>query len=354
MNSKLKLSMALIASLTLEACGGGGGSTNTASITPPPAVTPTTPTSPAYISANLQTSVPALTYAQNSQEYPFVSGLNAVRKSIGLGLLAQNVSLDKAASNHVKYVTANSISNGGTVDMAALNSTYGVPNFHIEDPVKAGFTGVRVGDRVKFAGYGSDAAGEAGSYGTGAESLATLIATVYHRQSVLDQSSIDIGVAVASDSFGTTVVDMGLTGLGQHNASDFIGSYPSDKQTLVPLFMSVEAPNPFSDIAATTQAAFSQATSYPVSIIVADSQSLSVTSFTITEDGQTTALPVRLLTSATDQRVLKNYAFVVGKAPFKPNTKYNVSFSGAISGNPVTKTWSFTTASACRGFSSCN
>jgi hypothetical protein len=38
-----------------------------------------------------------------------------------------------------------------------------------------------------------------------------------------------------------------------------------------------------------------------------------------------------------------NFAFIVGRAPFKANTTYNVSFKGTVNGAVVSKSWSFTT-----------
>jgi hypothetical protein len=74
-----------------------------------------------------------------------------------------------------------------------------------------------------------------------------------------------------------------------------------------------------------------------------------VTSFTVTENGQSTPLDARLLVKSTDANTNMyfgpNVAFLVAKTAFKPSTVYNVAFSGTIDGKATSKTWSFTTGS---------
>lgn len=354
MNSTIKNSISLITLATLAACGGGGGSSTSSSSTPavqpPPVVT-----TPTVTPADIQTSVPALTYASSSQEYAFVTVYNNFRSAMGLGLLAQNVALDKAAKNHLLYVTSNSTVNGGSVDMSAINPTYNVPNFHVEDPSKAGFTGIRVADRVSFAGYVNTAAIEEGSYGAGAGAAAavtTLLATVYHRQGFMSQGIRDIGVAVANDPAQTTIVNLGFGVKSQSNASDYIGVYPADKQTMVPLFASPEAPNPYSEITDVLNGT-QLGTTYPVSIAIKEGMSLAVESFTVTEAGQSQPIKARIFTSASDKAILSSTAFVVGYAPFKANTIYNVSFKGSANGVAINKNWAFTTAASCVNVFTC-
>ncbi len=101
-------------------------------------------------------------------------------------------------------------------------------------------------------------------------------------------------------------------------------------------------------------------TSYPIHLASEASTTLSVTSFTVTEQGQTTPLDVRLITKATSaqdtQYLSANIAFIVGKAPFKPNTKYNVRFVGTATGSAtgttngmaIDKSWSFSTGTDMR------
>jgi hypothetical protein len=70
-----------------------------------------------------------------------------------------------------------------------------------------------------------------------------------------------------------------------------------------------------------------------------------VLAFSIAEAGSSMPLPARLLTSDNDPNryLASNIAFLVASAPLKPNTVYNVVFSGRVNNNLVGKTWSFTT-----------
>lgn len=334
--------------LLLSACGGGGGGSNDPS---PGGSTPTpttpTPTTPTPTSPDLQTTVPDATYPADSPEMAFRNAFNAFRGAQGLGLLAQSTQLDTAAKNHLNYVTTYSNLNGGDVDMASIEPTYNRPRFHIEDSGKAGFTGVQELDRANFAGYGGTYVGELGAYGSGKGSVAALqnlIDTVYHRAGLLFQNVRDMGIAVAADRAQTMVILVGQKSTPQRNASDYVGFYPADTQTGVPLFTAIESPNPFPDL---PYSEYATKTGYPIHIMGEQFTTITVNSFTVTEDGQSAPMDSRLLTQANDPHntLAKNVAFLVAKQSFKPNTKYNVAFNGVIGGYNVTRAWSFTTGS---------
>lgn len=345
MNYIKRTAVATSVSILLAACGGGGGGSSSA---PASASNPvTTPSTPVVTPANLQTTVPAFTYASNSQENVFATNLNQFRQQIGLGLLAQNEKLDASATAHLAYVIANNVSYGGTVNVSAIDPATGNPYFHEEQANLKGFTGVLPADRNKAAGYtGQFGSSEEGAYGGGhgsALALSSLIATVYHRQGLMAQSLSEFGVAVGTDPSQTVVLEMGATTM-QSNASDFLGTYPTDKQTGVGLHAMVESPNPFPDLS-TSNTDFPTKTGYPVTVESKEGSTMEVVSFTITQVGSATPLDVRLLTAATDtlRRLPSNIAFIVAKAPLTPNTTYQVAFSGRVNNVVVTKNWSFTT-----------
>ena len=173
------------------------------------------------------------------------------------------------------------------------------------------------------------------------------------------QYMTEVGFA-PEQSMSPLIADIG-TMKKQYNAGDYVGFYPANNQTGVWLTHGVESPNPFYLEMEATQDNMCTKTSSPVSIASEASTTLAVTTFTVTEEGQTTPLDVRLITKATsaqDQVYLPpNVAFVVGKAPFKANTKYNVVFvgkaTGAATGSSIgldiNRKWSFTTGSYNRG-----
>jgi hypothetical protein len=333
-------------SMLMSACGGGGGgggstapATSTSTTPSTPVTTPVT-TTPAAPVQDLQTSVSAPSYAAGSQELAFFNAYNGFRGQLGLGLLAQNTKLDQATNNHGKYQLQNP-----DLDLFATDPATGRPVFHIESSTRPGFTGVQEVDRAKFTQYASAYVGESGSFGLGSgalKALNDLTATVYHRAALMYQSPRDIGLYVGADKNQTVIVEFGYESKGQFNASNYFGSYPADKQTNVPLTSASELPSPFPDVAA---ADVPTKTSYPVNVLSTDGTTLAVTSFTMTEVGQSAPLDVRLITKDSDPNkyLQANIAYLVGKGPFKPTTTYNVSFTGTVNGVAISKAWSFTT-----------
>lgn len=330
----------------VSACGGGGGGTASTPTAPTTPTTPTGPTAPIVTPGDTQTTVPALTYAATSQEYAFVSALNTFRSQVGLGLLAQNAKLDTASANHLGYLLTNDINNGGTVNLNTIDPTTGRSMLHSENGALPKFTGVQEADRAKFASYDGSYTGEEVTFGGGqggAVALGTLVQTVYHRAGLMLQNVREIGAAVGTDKSQTVVMELGLK-TNQSVASDYVGVYPTDGQTGIALHAYVEAPNPFVELS-TANDDFPTKTSFPVSLSVVTGNTLNVTSFTVTEAGQSTPMDARLLIRANDPNayLTGNVAFLVAKTPFKSNTVYTVKFSGTNNGANLTKQWSFTT-----------
>lgn len=346
----VNLSVASFAvAVALVGCGGGGGSSSPVAsnpITPPVSTTPTPPASTVQ-AASLQTAV-APTYAAGSTSALAFTKINAFRAAQGLGPLNQNANIDIAAKNHQAYV--------------ALNNSGANP--HVEVAGTPGFTGANVKDRLVAAGFPAVSASEVIAFSLqypnpDTSAVDNLINTVYHRADMMFQGLTDIGIA-GEDTTNPLYMDLGFT-KAQLNAGDYVGMFPVNGQTGVWLTHSVEAPNPFYQEMDMTQANMCTKTSAPVSLTSEASTTLSVTSFTVTEAGQITPLDVRLITSATSTQdttyLGTNVAFVVGKAPFKANTTYNVHFvgkatgaaTGSANGLSIDKSWSFTTGSYKRG-----
>jgi uncharacterized protein YkwD len=344
--------VAVALSTLLAACGGGGGdsSTSGASTSAPVSTTPSTPvaTAPVVTPGNSQTSVPALTYAQTSQEFAFVTAFNNFRQKLGLGLLAQNTNLDLSAQRHLQYYLTNDVSNGGTVDMYATDPASGSLMAHIETVGKPLFTGVSATDRAVAAGYNAPSVGEEIAFGGGKGgqiAFESLAGTLYHRAGLMAQAPTDIGAAVGTDASQTVDVEYGYA-KSQSVGSDYVGVYPANLQTGIGLFARVEAPNPFPDLS-TSNADFPTKTGYPVSVTAVEGATLEVVTFTLTESGASAPLDVRLLKADNDpNHYLKaNTAFLVAKAPLKPNTTYSAAFSGRVNNVLVNKAWTFTTGS---------
>lgn len=322
--------------LALAGCGGGGSTSTPAAPVPPVVVVPPAPT---VTPADIQLTVPAPTYAAGSPQLAYFNAVNAFRGKLGLGLLAQSAALDSASANHAAYINAHP-----EVDYSGVDAT-GTPFFHLETPGLAAFTGIKATDRAAFTNYGSQFVSEEGALSVtdAAASVGLLINSVFHREGLMLQSIRDVGVAFpTSAKFGTILVTMGGYKTKQTQASDYIGVYPADQQTGLPLSMTYEIPSPFADVNGTNVAT---ATGSPISISSAAGTSIVATSFTVTENGQTVPLDVRTSSNATNPSLLgTNSIYITSKTAYKPNTKYNVSFTGSVNGKAVTKAWSFTTA----------
>lgn len=350
MQNKFALTVAATLSLALVGCGGGGGGSPSApapvATTPAPVVPTPTPTpapAPVVLAPTAQPVV-APTYTAASQQRRAFDAFTIFRAALNLGPVNQNTKIDMAAQNHSDYVAANS--SGATP--------------HDEVAGKPGFTGVTVKDRLTTAGYAATSAGEVigwtGANADAAEAIEGLSATVYHRAVMMMQHWTDVGIAppVNADLGRPAYIDFGSLGAKQNVAGDYVGVYPANGQSAIGLTHAPEAPNPFADLDGTA-ASFCAKTSFPISVMTEASTTLAVTTFTVTEEGQGTPVDVRLLTSASDKTgLLPQYmAFIVGKAPFKASTKYNVTFTGTATGATtgaangvlnINKSWSFTTA----------
>jgi uncharacterized protein YkwD len=347
---KAKLTISISIMLALAGCGGGGGGSSTPvannPTNPPVAATPTTPVSTVQ-AASLQDAV-APAYAAGSSEALAFTKINAFRAGQGLGPLNQNANADIAAKNHQAYV--------------ALNISGANP--HVEVAGTPGFTGATVTDRLIAAGYPAVIGGEVIAFSLefpnpDTSAVDNLINSVYHRANMMYQGFTAVGVA-GENATNPLYMDFGAT-KAQLNAGDYVGVYPANGQTGVWLTHSVEVPNPFYQELEMTQDNMCTKTSSPVSLTSEASTTLSVTSFTATEAGLTTPLDMRLITKATSTQdttyLGTNVAFVVGKAPFKANTTYNVHFvgkatgtaTGSTAGLSIDKSWSFTTGSFKRG-----
>ncbi len=340
------LVLAMLPVMLLSACGGGGGSDAAAppiatNPTTPIVTNPTTPTVPPVLTSDLQTVVPAPTYAANAPELQIFEAYNSFRKTLGLGLLVQDARLDATAQNSLKYQALNP-----DVDRFAIDPKSGRPWFHIQDPLRPGFTGVNELDRARHAQYPGSYVGENGSfaYQSPRGAFDDLIATVYHRYGLMWQFPRDIGIAVGSDVDRTVIMEFGYQSKVQFNDRNYFSFYPGDQQQGVGLAMRAEIPSPVPGLSLNE---FSTRTSYPINVVAETNSVLLVSSFTVTEAGASTPLAVTLLTKANDPNkyLSGNAAFLFGNAPFKPGTTYRVAFVGTLNGVSLTKNWSFTTRS---------
>lgn len=308
--------LSILSLCLLSACGGGTSSDQNSSSTAqviPDQVIP----------AALQQAIPA-NYPANSQQSQILTAINGYRLKMGLGPLNQNTYLDQAATNHQVYLS-----------QSWTNGILEYPSAEIAG--RTGFTGASPLDRAKAAGW-SQASEVSESMIYGVVDFQSNITT---RLDIMNETITDVGIAANTN--GITILEFGYAGSGQTNASDYIGTYPINGETEIPLtsgylmtFKSTIAPD-----ACTTY-------SYPISLQSQISTYLTLKSFTVRESGSTVDLPPAYILKQGFS-VYPHEAFWVGSAPFKPYTTYNVHFIGRVGGGKagtgflVDKSWSFTT-----------
>lgn len=297
--------------LGLAACGGGGGGGS--SVNPP------------VSSSNLQAEPGAPALTGNAALDGF-NWINFRRAQVGVAVLSRNSMLETAAQGHADYQRINS-----TVD-------------HVQKPGSPGYTGVTLGDRLANAGYvlvKPYAYGEiisATSSTSGFVLAEELVTAIYHRFVMFEPvfREMGTGAAITTGNYGYFTCDLGANngygiGLGGGKA---VG-YPVNGQTQVPTsFLSDnETPDPVPNL---------NEVGYPISMHADITATMTVQSFTVRPHGGA-PLATRLLSHATDTETPPSAAAIVPLAALQSGTAYDVAFSGAVDGAPLSRSWSFTT-----------
>ncbi|SDE10721.1 Uncharacterized conserved protein YkwD, contains CAP (CSP/antigen 5/PR1) domain [Massilia sp. PDC64] len=318
MNIMLRVRQIALASTTawaLVACGGGGGGSSAAA----PNVTPSTGFS------GQDASAPTAT---NNIATDGLNWINYRRSQIGMPALTRNSVIDAAAQGHSDYQRINNVVT------------------HYQTAGKTGYTGARLQDRLTNAGYvfGSpNAIGEvisATSNGSGFYMAEELITAIYHRFVIFEPvfKEIGSGAATTSANYSYFTADfVANNGYGTGIAAGTIVTWPFNGQTQVPnnFNSDYEEPDPVPD---------RSVVGYPVSVHTNLTRKLTVQSFTIRAHGTNSDLATRLLVQGQDANTTtQSAAAIVPLAQLASATTYDVSFSGAVDGVPVTRSWSFTT-----------
>jgi len=270
-------------------------------------------------------SAPALT---NNIAVDGRAWLNYRRTQIGLAALTEDSTVNRVAQGHSDY--------------QRLNSTV----THDQKVGQPGFTGVTLEDRFKAAGYvfGRDnAIGEviaATDRQNGFYMAEQLVTAIYHRFVLFEPVFQQIGTgSAANGTYAYFTADFVTNnGYGTGLAATTLASWPIDGQTAVPVDFSSnsEEPDPVPDV---------DLVGYPISVHTNLTRKLTVQSFTVRARSGGANLQTRLLTSEVDpvNTTSQSVAAIIPLSVLTANTRYDVSFSGAIDGAPVSKTWSFTT-----------
>jgi uncharacterized protein YkwD len=317
MHRARQIAVACTAAWALVACGGGGGGSNN--------------------NAGASNGAQSTGFSGQDASAPTVTnniatdGLNWInyrRSQIGMPVLARNGVIDVAAQGHSDYQRINNVVT------------------HDQTAGKTGYTGARLQDRLTNAGYvfGSpNAIGEvisATTNGTGFYMAEELITAIYHRFVIFEPvfKEIGAGAATTSANYSYFTADfVANTGYGTGIPAGTIVTWPFNGQTQVaPNFNSdYEEPDPVPD---------RNEVGYPVSVHTNLTRKLTVQSFTIRAHGSNTDLATRLLAQGQDANTTtQSAAAIVPLARLASGTTYDVTFTGAVDGVAVSRSWSFTT-----------
>ncbi len=338
--------LAMLLAALLTACGGGGGAGGDKKV----------PTPDSYVSIlSQQPPDPGYTGSEKAVYDLF----NSERARCGFGYLTRNTKIDQAALAHTRWQLLN------------LNREIA----HEEISGTAGFTGVKVWDRVVVAGYdyrivgevigaNYDYAGVAGgdAFGRDAsiEAARGLLAAPYHALGILGQSGVaEMGIGFQYDSkldvvnvgstplnryFGVLTVNFGLPSGAQEQSlgADVVATYPCDGTRGVDYQLNGERPNPVP-----SRDLVVNPIGHPIYVMVAQGHTLSIDNASVRSAGGTnvTLLPTLNATTDTNAKLTgsPHVAAIMPSAPLQPNTSYAVLITGKNNGTPFTRQFSFTT-----------
>ena len=251
--------------------------------------------------------------------------INFRRRQAGLGTLARNYRLDRAAYGQSSYLRANN-----TVS-------------HLQIIGRPGFTGATLTDRLSASGYGFINSGHA--YGeviaatgsnSGFNAADELVTGIYHRFVVFEPMSKQAGVAAVNGRSETYfTADTTADGLDQGLGIGHFITDPASAQTDVPTLFhnDGEKPEPVPG---------RHDVGFPISVHADLLSAMQVQRFILRPRGGT-ALPVQLLTSSLDPNTPTSAAAIIPLDVLASGTTYEVQFVGRVDGVQVARNWTFTT-----------
>ena len=269
----------------------------------------------------------------NPQQQSVLERVNYYRSMAGLAPVAVSPRLLKVAQSHTAYLDSSD-------EMGHYETNRSNPDYTGHGPF----------DRMGAVGYHYREAGEVVAREPSSHppaAIDSLITAIYHRFIILLNNVTHAGPGVTLkahkgvDELNVTV-DFGAETTPPVPSPTELTLYPIDGQRNVPTDFNptTEEPSPLPD---------HPLTGFPVSLQVDPRRVLSVGAFALYEAALGSAAPAldaKLLTHAADPETPTHAAALIPISPFRPGTAYRVSFSGAVDGVAVSRTWQFTTAPA--------
>jgi uncharacterized protein YkwD len=323
--------------LGLVGCGGGGGD-STAPARPAPYVEP--------VERPAVTQVAAANYADARRLSAF-NRVNEVRKQAGIGLLAQNATVDQAAQNHSEYLE--------------INDTSGAEFGHTESSAKPGYTGNTSMQRISAVQnptYNNllvstevvvplDSTAQ-----TGIDLVEELMGGPYHREAILSPEFVDIGIGFfEKNTNGNLNINFARSEANTQGAPETaLIIWPPEGKTDTPTSMRSERPNPIPENNGAPAGYAASVQVNPMFLAIR-----SVSQFTIRQGSSTGPLVATKILSHDrgDPNAPECFAAALPVVPLLKNTTYFVSFSGIFRKNSeitistsdkrIERNWSFTT-----------
>lgn len=327
--------------IMLSACGGGGGGGGGG------ASTPAAPVTSGSTPVPLNTTIPPTTYVANTFQSGYLTDLNTIRGTLGVGLLAQSTSLDTAAQHHADYISHNYVPStmNGVID-----PTTGLLYGHSEDSGYPLFYAATPQARDLLAGFSGSttevgANTNAGDSYAGISAVETLMNTVYHRATLLSELLRYIGIGFNTTSTalageGWSFADMGQVANPVTFPTGTMVTYPVAGGTdAYPFWMtSWEQPSPPLGVSNT------QPLGGSISLQIPANHTIGVTGFTLT-DSSGNPVPVYQENPSTDAsgNLPGNVAAIIPQAPLALGATYTANFTGTDNGTSLSKNWTFST-----------
>jgi hypothetical protein len=302
-------------------------------------------------------AIPASSYALGSAELGGWNVLQRARVLCRFGALAQNLSLDRAALSHARYLNSISVASG----VSELS--------HYETiTTNPYYTGYYPWDRTNYQHYGVQVAeiieSTSWDYNTlnppviptleqrGESSMRSLLNTVYHLSGALyDGADVGFGADLVNVDSGTQRHEEYRFGSlnGFKNTARLlkigagaVATYPCQNSTDIPsqFAPAFESPNPFPNMTSALQLVG------PPIYVKADTGHLLVITSNSVMQGST-SIATTVLNHTNDPNVpteiASNEAFVVPTLALEPYTIYQVLINGTLDGVPFSRSFSMST-----------
>ncbi|MEX2425905.1 MAG: CAP domain-containing protein [Thermomicrobiaceae bacterium] len=263
---------------------------------------------------------PARQVEANEAEFQEALGhINAYRSWIGIEPLQTHPALMDAAQSHSDYWELNSGN---------------MPGLHNQTPGAPGYTGRTMSDRASYFGYEGSINENVGLSGSMVSTVDWSIATISHRQTLLDPRYTHVGFgAVTTQSGGMETIILGSQNWS-NTAEPAWQAWPVNGTTGVGLQMLGSVPSPISNAP--------YPVGYPITLKYHGGGSVQFHGATLQANGS----EIPIISGVGDGWLSRNTMMVLATDPLQPNTTYQVTVEATANGEPASRTWSFTTGAS--------